>query len=437
LPIRQEEARRLLGARVAGYELVELLGTGATAAVFRARSDRRGDVALKVSRPNLLARRRSTARFMREVQAIKRIDHQGCVDIVDSGIEDGRIFIAMELVDGDDLATIMDDRGTLSPKRAVSIAQRVLEVLAAAHQIGVVHRDLKPSNIRLLPTGQDGRDKVKVLDFGLAKLFRNLDDADETIANTLTTPGATLGTPRYMAPEQFRVDEIDHRVDIYSVGVILYEMLSGRLPIDGSNAIEVLVNLSSSEPTPITDHMTDLDPGLAAAVMRCLSRDPTARFRDVQALHDELDDVLEGLDAAQATKVMVPASVQKTIASLLDGVETLPRAYPEEQVTEQGTKVMLRPPHHEPESDDTLEERTEVFRAFDDETHQVLRKSSVEDPTDDAAEDGARVSTTHEPPHERLLRPRTGEPAHLRQRQILVVVLALLLVLIALRLVAS
>ena len=282
------------------YRVLSCIGSGASANVFRAETigdveelEGGSEIALKVSKPHVLTRQRDAARFLREVKAVRRIDHPGCVTIYDWGITGDNAYIAMELLEGDDLHSAIRTEGRFSATRSIAIAMELCNVLMAAHEDGVVHRDLKPRNIVLLGNGEGGvlEPRLKVLDFGLAKLFRHETDDEETVPDALTRPGSVLGTPHYMAPEQVTVDvDIDGRADLYALCVILYEMLTGTRPYRAKNAVRLLVMRSSSDPTPPSEHRPDLEPELDRIIMRGLQRNPNDRFPSASALRRVLAD---------------------------------------------------------------------------------------------------------------------------------------------------
>jgi serine/threonine-protein kinase len=257
------------------YRIEQLLGRGGMGAVYRARDVRLDRlVALKVVRAELLTDPEARHRFRREAQIVARLQHPSIVAVYDYGtFADGGAYLVMELVRGEDLRRVLQREGTLDPARAARILSAVCHAIEAAHREGVLHRDLKPENI-LLPGG--GEIEAKVLDFGVAKLVG--DSGEETkVGNegTLTAAGSIIGTPAYMAPEQLRGSPPDHRTDVFALGVIAYEMLSGELPFSrGSLADVILAQDRGARPLSAAARVTA---PLDRVVMRALDMDPRRR----------------------------------------------------------------------------------------------------------------------------------------------------------------
>src|SRR5690606_13756336 len=219
------------------YELVALVGRGAMADVFRGRDLERGtEVAIKVVPAELVASPVAAARFQREVKASSKLDHPAIVRVHAWGLDEDHGYIVMDLVEGEDLYDVIQRRGVLPVKEAIGLAIQVLGGLEAAHAAGVIHRDLKPENLMLSPDGQ-----ARILDFGIAKLHPTGSRDEETIPGSLTQVGTAVGTPSHMAPEQARGGQVDGRADLYAVGVLLYEMVTGRLPFEGKSPIELVM----------------------------------------------------------------------------------------------------------------------------------------------------------------------------------------------------
>jgi serine/threonine-protein kinase len=257
------------------YRIEQLIGRGGMGAVYRAR-DMRLDrlIAVKVVRADLLQDMDARRRFRREAQIVARLQHPGIVSIFDFGtFADGGAYLVMELVRGEDLRRVLQREGTLDPARAARILSAVCHAIEAAHREGVLHRDLKPENI-LLPGG--GEIEAKVLDFGVAKLVG--DSNEETKPGreaTLTAAGSIIGTPAYMAPEQLRGTPPDHRTDVFALGVIAYEMLSGELPFSrGSLADVILAQDRGARPLSAAARVTA---PLDRVVMSALDMDPRGR----------------------------------------------------------------------------------------------------------------------------------------------------------------
>jgi eukaryotic-like serine/threonine-protein kinase len=275
------------------YRIEQLLGRGGMGAVYRAR-DMRLDrlVAVKVVRPELLEDHDARRRFRREAQIVARLQHPGIVSIFDFGtLAGGGAYLVMELVRGEDLRRVLHREGRLEPARAVKILTAVCAAIEAAHQEGVLHRDLKPENI-LLPGGEI---EAKVLDFGVAKLVADQNRADgaeqgETQA-ALTMAGTIVGTPAYMAPEQLGAMPLDPRTDVFALGVIAYEMLSGDLPFSRGSLTDVIL-AQARGPQPLTERDPDIPAALDRAVRRALDMTPGERPRTPHAFASEVAQAL-------------------------------------------------------------------------------------------------------------------------------------------------
>lgn len=289
----------VLGGR---YHLVSVLGTGSMSTVYRAQRDDGEQVAVKVLKRKIHNPQAATERLFREARVIARLDHPGCVKVLDWGVDDGQPFVVLELMEGEALNEAIKRWKVLDAKKAVAIMIPVCDVLEAAHALGVVHRDLKPGNIMLLG-GQSGV-QVKVLDFGLARVMPK-KSPDETQPKELTRPGSTLGTPSYMAPEQVRGSRVDGRADVYAAGVILYELVSGTLPIIGETAIDTMLRQATDKPRPIEEAAPKLDPAVAALIMRCLEKSPDARYQSAMELKQALIALGEPVSHPDATTTFV------------------------------------------------------------------------------------------------------------------------------------
>ena len=234
------------------YRIVEELGSGGMGTVYMAEhTGLKKRVAVKVLHADLQVSEESMQRFQREGIAAGSFSHPGAIQIFDfDKDESGVLYLAMELVEGYDLKTFLRREGILEPAQAVALTRQILEVLAEAHQHGIVHRDLKPDNIMITSERGTGSERhfVKLLDFGLSKLVdRPLD------ASLMTQTGRIMGTPSYMSPEQCKGGEVDHRSDLYSVGLVLYEMLSGEPTFSGDSVPELLVKHASEPPPSLLD----------------------------------------------------------------------------------------------------------------------------------------------------------------------------------------
>lgn len=286
----------LVGSLIDGrYRVLSRVGGGGMGAVYRAEHLRLGkEVALKVLRRELTGNPELRQRFDREIRATAAIDHPQVVTVFDTGVlADSSLYYTMELIAGETLAGALRRERRLSWARLRGITLQLCGALAAAHARGIIHRDLKPGNILL--TERDGvPDFVKVIDFGIAKVVR------DHVSQGLTSTGMALGTPAYMAPEQASGSG-DQRIDIYSLGVILYQCLSGQRPFSGQSDLEVLAAVLTTTPRPLTELVDGLPAGLAEVVARAMARDPGDRPETMRALADELRECACEDTAEQAT----------------------------------------------------------------------------------------------------------------------------------------
>jgi serine/threonine protein kinase len=252
-------------SQVGRFRILGKIGQGAMGEVFRAHDPVLGrDVAIKVVKGQLSEDEEARQRFLREAQSAAQLNHPNVITIHDFGEEQSVAYMAMELLEGDDLRELIVRQRAMSLEQKLVIMEQILDGLAFAHSKGVVHRDLKPGNVRVLPSGQ-----VKIMDFGLAR--RTEDGA---------TTGVVLGTPHYMAPEQARGDPASVRSDIFSVGALFYELLTGKRPFTGPTIIAVLYGVVHNDPPLIRSLAPDVPPGLAAVVMRALAKPSEARYAD-------------------------------------------------------------------------------------------------------------------------------------------------------------
>jgi eukaryotic-like serine/threonine-protein kinase len=264
------------GARIGRYEILAPLGAGGMGEVYYARDPQlERPVALKILISSRDATQVQLERFQREARAIARITHPHICAIHDVGQADGVPFLVMELLEGETLAERLE-RGLIPLDRALAVAGQIAAALDAAHKKGVVHRDLKPSNVMLTASG------VKLLDFGLAKL-RDTDHAEAVERDTkslrLTERGTVLGTVPYMAPEQVEGREADARTDIFALGVILYEMTSGRAPFEGTSPASLMAAILTHDPEPLSSLVPAVGASLDRIVKKCLAKDPDERWQ--------------------------------------------------------------------------------------------------------------------------------------------------------------
>ncbi|OFW31290.1 MAG: hypothetical protein A3G76_04725 [Acidobacteria bacterium RIFCSPLOWO2_12_FULL_65_11] len=289
------QAGRVLDGK---YRLESFLSHGGMGSVYRATHimlDK--TVAVKLIKPDLVTSPDIVARFQREARAASNLSHPNIVSVYDLGqADDGTLYIAMELIDGPSLKDVIRKRGPMGAARIVRILSEVASALALAHKHNIIHRDLKPQNI-MLATDTEHREVAKLLDFGIAKTF---DDS----ATQLTRTGFALGTPQYMAPEQAAGTDVDGRTDLYSLGAILYEMLTGEVPFTDPSTPALLIKLMTEVPEPPSRRKPDvaLSPALEAMALRCLEKDPAKRFESAEALGEALGRVDTGMDRASVAR---------------------------------------------------------------------------------------------------------------------------------------
>jgi serine/threonine protein kinase len=299
------------------YRLDAFLSRGGMGAVYRATHLMLGKACvLKVIRPDLVSSPDVVRRFLREARAAAALSHPNIVIVFDLGeAEDGTLYIAMEFVQGRSLHEVIKQDGPMQPSRIVHLLRGVASALALAHREHIVHRDLKPHNL-MIARDAGGRETVKLLDFGIAKTF---DGTTE-----LTATGLMLGTPQYMAPEQVMDGAIDHRTDLYAIGVILYQMLVGEVPFNATSAAALMMKHVNDPPDPPSRRRPELriPAALEAVALRCLEKDPARRFQSA----DELAAALERVPPDQSSE---PAPVPLSDAStIVLGTPTPPAVAP-------------------------------------------------------------------------------------------------------------
>ncbi|MBI3903584.1 MAG: serine/threonine protein kinase [Nitrosomonadales bacterium] len=260
------------------YEVVEEIGRGAMGVVYKAKDpliDRM--VAIKTINLQNLAKDERTeyeARFYQEARAAGRLNHPNIVTIHDLGENDGIAYIAMELMQGSELQNLLEDGKSLPLEDALSIAIQVAAGLAYAHEHGIIHRDVKPSNIMVLEGGQ-----AKIADFGIARM-------DTSLLSTQT--GKVLGSPLYMSPEQVRSHNVDTRSDIFSLGILLFRMLTGQFPFSGENAHAVMYQIVNEAPRTPSSLSPDIPQALDAIIFKCLAKKPEDRYQNARELEEAL-----------------------------------------------------------------------------------------------------------------------------------------------------
>jgi serine/threonine-protein kinase len=288
----------MLGKTLRNYRITEKLGVGGQGAVYKAVDNKLGrTVVIKVIPPELSAKETNLKRFEREARLASSLDHPNICTIFDLDEQDGMHFIAMQYVEGKNVRQLVAGR-PLELKTALLIGVQVADALAAAHSRGIIHRDIKSGNVMVTSTGQ-----VKVLDFGLAKLLDEAQAATSGIHHTeLTEVGVPYGTATYAAPEQARGDRVDKRADIFSLGVLLYEMLSGTWPFRGKTTIDVRHAVLHDPPRPISELRSSPIPArLQNAIDRALEKEPKDRFQNMEDLRNELRQTLQEIDSGTAS----------------------------------------------------------------------------------------------------------------------------------------
>jgi serine/threonine protein kinase len=266
-------------------EVIELIGAGGSSMVYRAQQlDLKRTVAFKLLRTDLVASAEKIERFGQEARMASRVHHRNVCTVYDFGIlESGQPYLVLEMVEGRSLAKILKDEGVLPVSRALFLLKQITDGLKEAHNLSIMHRDLKPSNIMVHGTGDN--ESVKIIDFGLAKSFEL--DLEEQVASS----GYMVGTPSYMSPEQVLGQQLDARTDIYSLGCVLYEMLTGRKAVDGKTAFDIMSSHLKDMPQPLDERIIPLD--VQEFTFKCLSKDPDNRYQSFQ----EISDVLCALDS--------------------------------------------------------------------------------------------------------------------------------------------
>jgi serine/threonine-protein kinase len=292
-----------VGTHLGPYEIVGVLGAGGMGEVYRARDNRLGrDVAIKILPESFANDAEAVARFRGEARLLATLNHANIVGIYDIGAEAGVSFVVFELVEGDTLRRRLSG-GALSPAVAINYARQIAEGIGAAHDRGIVHRDLKPEN---LIVARDSR--IRILDFGVAKTQTRTRDTAETMA-AVTRPGVIVGTMGYMAPEQLRAKDIDQRVDLFALGVILYEMLTGSRLFRGETDIEVAAAILTQDIENPTATHPAVSPQLGGLVCRLVARDPDDRFQSAREVIEALDDL--GIELHERTGRTVSTTGQR------------------------------------------------------------------------------------------------------------------------------
>jgi serine/threonine-protein kinase len=280
------------------YELVELVGSGGMSSVYKAHDQLlERNVALKILHPHYGDDEEYVERFRREARAVAQMSHPNIVTVIDRGEDDGKQYIVFEYVDGENLKQLVERNGPLPARRAVELALEMADALAFAHEHGLVHRDVKPQNVLLTPDGE-----AKVTDFGIA---RSLD-----VEHGVTQTGTVLGTSNYLSPEQASGKPVTPATDVYSLGVVLYELLTAEVPFPGENFVAVAMKHINEPPPDLTEKRPDVPLRLVHAVERALAKDPRDRFRSMDQFSWELRQCLAEMNRADGDATfIVPTAV--------------------------------------------------------------------------------------------------------------------------------
>jgi eukaryotic-like serine/threonine-protein kinase len=278
------------------YQLLGRLGAGGMATVWLADdTSLHRKVAIKVLAERYAEDEQFVERFRREAQSAAGLNHPNIVAIYDRGVAEGAYYIAMEYLDGPTLKDVIDERGGLEPNRAIGFATQILSALRFAHNHGVVHRDIKPQNVVVAPDG-----RLKVTDFGIARAG----------ASQMTEVGSIVGTAQYLSPEQARGEVVGPPSDLYSVGIVLYEMLTGRVPFEGDSAVAIAMKHLSEEPVPPSVYAPGTPPALEQVVLRALAKDAGDRYQTAEEMAADLDRARRGVALSprteQMTRVVAP-----------------------------------------------------------------------------------------------------------------------------------
>ncbi|MCG0274667.1 MAG: Stk1 family PASTA domain-containing Ser/Thr kinase [Thermosediminibacteraceae bacterium] len=278
------------------YVILEEIGGGGMAVVYKARCTLLNRiVAIKILRPEYSSDENFVKRFRREAQAAASLSHPNIVNIYDVGEEDGIYYIVMEYVEGKTLKELIKEEAPLPPVKVIEIAKQICDALECAHRNKIVHRDIKPHNIIITPDG-----RIKVADFGIARA---------STGSTITNTGGMIGSAHYISPEQARGGFVDERTDIYSLGVLLYEALTGRVPFDGDSPVAVALKHIQEEPKPISAIIPGFPPALEEIVMKCISKSPDDRFQRASELKRELSKIERDLEVINFN----PSDLERTM----------------------------------------------------------------------------------------------------------------------------
>jgi len=295
----KEELTR--GSTFAGrYEIIEELGKGGMGKVYRVEDTKaKEEIALKLIKPEIAADKKTIERFRHELTTARKISHRNVCRMFDLGEDEGTHFITMEYVQGEDLKSFIKRAGPLGTGRAISITKQVCEGLSEAHRLGIIHRDLKPNNIMI-----DKEGNAKIMDFGIARSLRG---------KGITGARVMIGTPEYMSPEQVEAKDVDQRSDIYSLGIILYEMTTGRLPFEADTPFAVGVKQKSEKPESPKDINPQIPDDLNQVILKCLEKEKENRCQSAGEVQSELENIEKGIPTTEKEKIKKKPLTSKEI----------------------------------------------------------------------------------------------------------------------------
>jgi eukaryotic-like serine/threonine-protein kinase len=317
-----QDRRRLAGR----YSVERSVGHGGMAQVYEGTDTVLGrTVAIKVLAPQYARDDAFVARFRREAQAAAKLNHPGVVSVYDTGSDDGVHYIVMEYVAGRTLAEVLEQEGRLQPERAAEIAAQVGQALSFAHAAGIIHRDVKPANIMLSAQGS-----VKVMDFGIARALST---------QTLTQTATVLGTASYLSPEQAQGEAVDARSDLYSLGVVLYEMLTGRPPFTGDTPVAVAYKHVREDPRLPSEVAPEVPSELDAVVMKAMAKNPANRYASASEMAEDLERAIRG-EPVLATPIL-PGTDTQVIRRTHEGTAVLPAPIREEEEPGRGRRTLV------------------------------------------------------------------------------------------------
>ncbi|MGB6866585.1 MAG: serine/threonine-protein kinase, partial [Candidatus Aminicenantaceae bacterium] len=275
------------GSTFAGrYQIIEEIGKGGMGKVYKVLDKEvKAKIALKLIKPEIASDKKTIERFRNELKTARDISHKNICRMYDLNKEEGSYYITMEYVSGEDLKSFIRRSEKLTIGKAITVAKEVCEGLTEAHRLGVVHRDLKPSNIMI-----DREGNVRIMDFGIARSLST---------KGITGAGVMIGTPEYMSPEQVEGKDVDHRSDIYSLGVILYEMLTGRVPFEGDTALAVAMKHKGDMPKDPKELNPQIPDDLNSVILKCLEKDKEKRFQSAEEFRSELENIEKGIPTTE------------------------------------------------------------------------------------------------------------------------------------------